>query len=137
MNSINESSEDELVNKFNDSMDNCSAKLKHSIGDKFSAIYEEDGMRYNCTILSIIDEDTCVVEYEYYLNCEKKKMTELLPIIPTNLKKDMAMPPIDFLDIPKNCCDKAGLKSMLMSWYLCGYKTGYWKVDFINSSYVL
>ena len=117
------------------------------VGDLCMAIYSEDGLAYPANILSIGEDNKCTVRYLHYLNEEEKSLDELYENVEevveeinkltenttnkeTNIRPPMGFlpppPPIPLPSLDSKVTQDDALHSMLISWYMSGYHTGFY-----------
>lgn len=112
-----------------------------SVGDLCMAIFSEDGLVYPANIIRI-DADKCRVRYLHYLNEEDKQLDELFENSSEKVeecKRESAFskpamflhppPPMPIPTVPSlnsNVTEDEALHSMLISWYMSGYHTGFY-----------
>ena len=116
------------------------------VGDLCMAIYSEDGLAYPANILSIGEDNKCTVRYLHYLNEEEKSLDELYENVEeddkineltenttnkeTNIRPPMSFlpppPPIPLPSLDSKVSEDDALHSMLISWYMSGYHTGFY-----------
>lgn len=120
------------------------------VGDLCMAIYSEDGLAYPANILNIGEDNKCTVRYLHYLNEEEKSLDELYENVEevveedykineltknitnkeTNIRPPMGFlpppPPIPLPSLDSKVSEDDALHSMLISWYMSGYHTGFY-----------
>lgn len=125
-----------------------------SIGDLCTAIYTEDGLLYPAKIIKIFSHNgenkkKCIVKFLFYLNEEEKYLDELYEYQNEKISKEgkvffdhdtietgqsnfpanfqIPPPPLPTINNKEsNTTEQDALNSMLLSWYMNGYHTGYY-----------
>ena len=106
-------------------------------GDLCMCPYNDDGLLYNATIVTI-SASLSTVLFDDYGNEEVHPLSDLQLRTDENIDHEDAdvsavpapppPPPPPFPDLPSNSVDdQNGLSATLMSWYLAGYHTGYYQ----------
>jgi survival motor neuron protein len=136
------------VNSNEGDQDELSLKTKQNpkdwkVGDLCMSVYSQDGLVYPANIIKI-DDQNCTVRYLHYLNEEEKSLSELFESAKEQEENDdqeiknekkttpsfLPPPPLPMPSIPNVNSQVTGeddaLHSMLISWYMSGYHTGYY-----------
>uniref|UniRef100_A0A1B6DW39 Tudor domain-containing protein n=1 Tax=Clastoptera arizonana TaxID=38151 RepID=A0A1B6DW39_9HEMI len=116
-------------------------QIEYKINQQVRAPYSFDGLEYEATIININEEEgLCLVKFIGYENVEEVSLADLTPSHGRNAIRTQKFqarqyekrPPQPIMPPPMglfHCThsEEEAYSSMLMSWYLNGYHTGYYE----------